>query len=86
MLDALLDRPLEDALEELGLAPTLDAVLRGKGPEESVLNTIYTLVRRYETADWREVERLACKLGTPPDLVGAAYREALPWADEVARA
>jgi c-di-GMP-related signal transduction protein len=86
MLDALLDRPLEDALTELGLAPTLDAVLRGQPAEESVLATIYNLVRRYEMADWDEVERLAGHLGTPAELVGAAYREALPWADEVARA
>ncbi|HYV62421.1 MAG TPA: HDOD domain-containing protein [Bryobacteraceae bacterium] len=86
MLDALLDRPLDDALSELGLAPPLDAVLRGQAPEGNVLNTIYNLMRRYEMADWNEVERLAGHLGTPPDLVGAAYREALPWADEVARA
>ncbi len=86
MLDALLDRPLNDVLGELGLASPLDAVLRGQAPEESVLNTIYQLVRSYEMADWREVDRLAGRLGTPPDLVGAAYREALPWADEVARA
>lgn len=85
MLDALLDRPLEDALTELGLAPPLDSVLRGKASEESVLDTIYKLVRRYEMADWAEVERLAGLLGTPAELVGAAYREALPWADEVAR-
>jgi EAL and modified HD-GYP domain-containing signal transduction protein len=86
MLDALLDRPLEDTLTELGLAAPLDAVLRGKAPDESTLNTIYNLVRRYEVADWDEVERLAGHLGTPADVVGAAYREALPWADEVAHA
>jgi EAL and modified HD-GYP domain-containing signal transduction protein len=86
MLDALLDRPLEDTLGELGLAPPLDAVLRGKAPQESVLDTIYKLVRRYEEADWPEVERLAGHLGTPSEVVGAAYREALPWADEVVKA
>jgi EAL and modified HD-GYP domain-containing signal transduction protein len=86
MLDALLDRPLGDALKELGLAPPIESVLRGQASEESVLNRIYTLVRRYEMADWAEVERLAGELGTPPDLVGAAYREALPWADEMASA
>lgn len=86
MLDALLDRPLDDTLEELGLAPSLDSVLRGRAPEDSVLNRIYSLVRRYEAADWDEVERLAGHLGTPAEVVGAAYREALPWADELARA
>jgi len=86
MLDALLDRPLNDALEELGLALPLDSVLRGKAPEESVLNQIYSLVRRYEAADWDGVDVLAGKLGTPSEVVGAAYREALPWADELAHA
>jgi len=86
MLDALLDRPLEDALAELGLAPVLESVLRGQASEDCALNRIYQLVRRYEVADWDEVERLAGHLGTPTEQVGAAYREALPWADEMARA
>ena len=86
MLDVLLDRPLEDALEELGLAPSLDSVLRGQAPDESVLNRIYKLVRRYEQADWDGVEALADQLGTPAEVVGAAYREALPWADELVQA
>jgi EAL and modified HD-GYP domain-containing signal transduction protein len=86
MLDALLDRPLEDALGDLGLAAPLDAVLRGQAPDDSVLDTIYKLVRRYEEGDWPEVERLAGHLGTPSEVVGAAYREALPWADEVVKA
>jgi len=86
LLDALLDRPLNDTLEELGLAPHLDSVLRGLAPDESVLNQIYKLVRRYEVADWAGVDALAGQLGTPPEVVGAAYREALPWADELAHA
>ena len=86
LLDALLDRPLQDALDQLGLAPPLESVLRGHGPEDSVLHTIYALMHRYEAADWHEVDRLAGVLGTPPDLVGAAYHEALPWADEAIKA
>ena len=86
MLDVLLDRPLDDALGELGLAPPLDSVLRGRAPEDSVLNRIYKLVRRYEVADWDGVETLADQLGTPSEVVGAAYREALPWADELTHA
>jgi len=86
LLDALLDRPLEDALDQLGLAPSLESVLRGQGPEDSILHTIYSLMHRYEAADWPEVDRLAGVLGAPPDLVGAAYREALPWADEALKA
>jgi EAL and modified HD-GYP domain-containing signal transduction protein len=86
MLDALLDRPLEDALGELGLAPPLESVLRGQAPDDDPLHRIYRLVRRYELADWDEVERLASHLGTPAGQVGDAYREALPWADKMAHA
>ena len=85
LLDALLDRPLDDVLKEVGLAPELDSVLRGQASEDNTLNTIYQLVRSYESANWDEVERLAGRLGAPPDLIGAAYCEALPWADEIAK-
>ena len=83
LLDALLDRPLDEALAELALAAPLDSVLRGQAPEHSALNTIYKLVRRYEVADWDQVERLANLLGIRLGVIGAAYRETLPWADEV---
>ena len=86
LLDALLDRPLDDVLKEVGLAPELDSVLRGQASEDNTLNTIYHLVRSYETADWDVVECLARRLGAPADLVGAAYCEALPWADDIAKA
>ena len=86
MLDALLDRPLGDVIQDLGLAPSLDAVLRGKASEDNVLNRIYTMVCQYELADWDAVERLAGHLGIPSVLVGDAYREALPWADEMLQA
>jgi c-di-GMP-related signal transduction protein len=86
LLDALLDRPLDEVLKEVGLAPELDSVLRGQASEDNTLNTIYRLVRSYESADWDEVERLSGRLGAPADLIGAAYCEALPWADEIAKA
>jgi EAL and modified HD-GYP domain-containing signal transduction protein len=86
MLDALLDRPLGDVIQDLGLAPAIDSVLRGKAPEDNVLNRIYTMVRQYELGDWDTVERLAGHLSIPSELVGAAYREALPWADEMLQA
>ena len=84
LLDALLDRPLEEVLQELGLAPELDRALRGQGAHENVLSTIFALVRCYEAGNWSEVECLARRLGLPSTLVGEAYCEALPWAEEVA--
>jgi hypothetical protein len=44
------------------------------------------MVRHYEQADWDQVEKLSGQLGIPAELVGAAYREALPWADEMLQA
>jgi c-di-GMP-related signal transduction protein len=85
LLDALLDRPLEDVLQELSLAPELDAALRGQDTRQNVLGAIYALVRNYEAGNWNEVECLARHLGVPVNLIGAAYCEALPWAEEVAQ-
>jgi EAL and modified HD-GYP domain-containing signal transduction protein len=86
LLDALLDRPINDVLTEVGLAPELDSVLRGQAPDDSILNTIYQLVRAYEAGNWELVECLAARMGAPADLIGAAYCEALPWADDIANA
>jgi EAL and modified HD-GYP domain-containing signal transduction protein len=77
LLDALLDRPLDEVLKEVGLAPELDSVLRGQASEDNTLNTIYQLVRSYESADWDEVERLAARLNAPGSRI-AKLCDALP--------
>jgi len=74
-LDALLDRPLREALEELPLSEELmTALLYGEGPVGETL----AAVRAYERADWQGTAHLGLAL----EQVGEAYLEAVQWAEE----
>jgi len=83
LLDALVDRPLDETLAEVNVIPEITAVLTGKAPAESPLARIYALARTYEVGDWDQVETLACALGAHADQLGDAYCQALQWAGEV---
>ena len=82
MLDALLDRPLDEALAEVRLAPGITAALLGLAPEGDTLTALYKLARRYEAADWDAVDHLVDELNTPASLALHAYSEAVHWANE----
>ena len=85
LLDALLDRPLDEALISIGLAPDITQALLGTAGDESILSKIYRLTRRYEQGDWEEVERLAQGCGFPALAAGDAYVEATLWAERMLR-
>jgi len=60
-LDALIDVPLKEALHEAGVEPYISgALLETAGPDDPLLE-IYTLIRRYEAADWTFVTEWASK-------------------------
>jgi EAL and modified HD-GYP domain-containing signal transduction protein len=82
LLDALLDRPLNEALAEVRLAPAIKTALLGLAPDGDALSTLYRLVRHYELADWDEVGRLAAELKIPSEAAQEAYRGAVHWANE----
>ena len=82
LLDALLDRPLDEALAEVRLAPGIREALLGLAPEQDALSTLYRLMRRYEAADWDEVDRLVDELKIPANVAMQAYSEAVQWASE----
>jgi c-di-GMP-related signal transduction protein len=83
LLDALLDRPLDEALSSIGLAPDITQALLGTAGDESVLSKVYRLTRRYELGDWEEVERLAQGCGFTGLAAGDAYVEATLWAEQM---
>jgi EAL and modified HD-GYP domain-containing signal transduction protein len=85
MLDALLDRPLEQALDEVGLEPQLNCVLLGKAPADQSLVKIHALARAYEAGEWEETRKLALGLGLTDEIVGGAYVDATAWTDEILR-
>lgn len=75
-LDALLDRPMAEALEQLPLSAELEgALLRHEGSVGQVLAAI----KAYERGDWDG----ATRVGLAPEWLGQAYREAVAAAEEV---
>jgi c-di-GMP-related signal transduction protein len=83
LLDALMDRPLEETLSGLGLATEIAVVLRGQATVNDPLASVYQLARAYEVADWQGVEKLAGALRVPVASLGEVYCEAAGWAREV---
>jgi c-di-GMP-related signal transduction protein len=83
LLDALIDRPLAEALREVKLEPSVTEALLGTAQEQDVLTKIYRLMQRYEVGDWDEIEELARGCGVPAAAVGTAYMESTLWAERL---
>jgi c-di-GMP-related signal transduction protein len=83
LLDALIDRPIEEALAEMNLAPEIAAILSGRAPEGDPLGRVYQLARAYEVADWTRVEKLGGQLAIPTGSLGEVYCAAAGWARQV---
>jgi c-di-GMP-related signal transduction protein len=83
LLDALIDRPIEEALATMNLAPEIAAVLKGQAAQGDALGEMYELTRAYEVADWARVEELAGQLSIPTGNLGEVYCAAAGWARAV---
>jgi|HubBroStandDraft_5_1064220.scaffolds.fasta_scaffold14135_1 c-di-GMP-related signal transduction protein len=83
LLDALIDRPIGEALAAMNLAPEIAAVLSGQAAQDDALARVYDLTRAYELADWGRVEELAAQLSIPAGSLGEVYCAAAGWAREV---
>ena len=86
LLDALIDVPLEEALQKAGITGPIREVLLGAAPQDDPLNNIYNLVRQYEATDWKGVAMTAAKLRIPPSGVSEAYAESTLWAQQALHA
>jgi EAL and modified HD-GYP domain-containing signal transduction protein len=83
LLDALIDRPLEETLSAMCLAPEIAAVLTGEATGGDPLAVVYELARAYEAADWQRVEEIALQLRVPVASLGEVYCAATGWAQQV---
>jgi EAL and modified HD-GYP domain-containing signal transduction protein len=79
LLDALLDRPLEEALGQIKLAPPVEEALLRTSPEDRRLGSAYALIRSYEFGDWDSVTSLADQIGILSTDVGNAYVSSAKW-------
>jgi c-di-GMP-related signal transduction protein len=82
LLDALIDVPLRDALQETGVGPAITGALLGTASDDDPLREIYTLACQYEAGDWKAVSSAASRLAIRTACIGAAYSEATLWAQQ----
>jgi EAL and modified HD-GYP domain-containing signal transduction protein len=84
LLDAMLGKPLEDAIADLPLSPgARDAVL---GMRRSKARSVLNAVIAYERGAWNVSAEELRSAGAADDLVAQAYTGALSWARELAHA
>jgi EAL and modified HD-GYP domain-containing signal transduction protein len=76
LIDAIIRRPLDEALAEVPLADDVAAAIRGQ-PNE--LGNLLALAKSYERAEWPAVERLVGRLALDHADVPAMYLEAIAW-------
>jgi EAL and modified HD-GYP domain-containing signal transduction protein len=84
-LDAMLGRPLEDLLKGLNLHEEIGRALLDRPHTGDRLADLWNIVVAYEAADWSQVDRLASAAKLKTTTLGAAYTEAVTWADTVCR-
>ena len=83
LLDAILNRPLADALADLPLSADIRAALMG---EANTARAVLDVVVAYESGNWDEALEKGQSLGLPEDAAAIAYADALSWARELSRA
>jgi EAL and modified HD-GYP domain-containing signal transduction protein len=85
LLGAIVDRPLEELLAEISLAPDVREALLVDSGGRNVLGWVLTLVRSYEAADWETLAQAAGQLGLPTEVILDLYLDSVHWADSVFR-
>ena len=79
LLDIILQKPMEEALNDLPLSETVHKALLG---EENLARFVLDAVVAYERGLWDEATRLAQMAGVPEAQLPVAYADALKWARE----
>jgi len=80
LLDAMLDRPLGEILENLSLAEEVVAALTTEKP--SLLKYILSVVKEYEQGSWFKTKTAAEMINIDYDLLADFYKEAVIWANK----
>lgn len=79
LIDALLDRPMEDVLNELPLDDDIKEPLLGRGGN---LEVFYDLTKAYEVGSWPAVTENSQKLGINTERVPPIFLQSVEWANE----
>lgn len=82
LLDAMIGRPLDGLVADLGLPGDVRAALSGDGACGDSVKTIYDLCLACEGANTAAIEPLSGTLGIAGDEMASLYMNALMWADD----
>jgi len=80
LIDAILDQPMSEILQQLSLSDDCENLLLGKASD---LADVFQLVTAYEKNDWAEVARHSAALGLEEKLVAETYLASVTWADKL---
>ena len=83
LLDAILQRPLRNILEEINVGPTIRDALLNSASEASPLSLILRMVKSYEVGDFCGVEEAAKVLRLSPGALSTCYLESSSWVETV---
>lgn len=82
MIDALLDRPMHEILDELPISNQVKEALEGK---EGGIRLILDLIIAYERGDWDSVNGLIMSLGLDGQEISDSYLQSLSWGMEFSK-
>ncbi len=77
LIDAILDRPLDETLKDLPIADDIKTALAG---QENRLSPVYQFALAYERGDWEATAAQSAHLTTSEGELTKFYLEALEWA------
>lgn len=80
LIDALVDRPLEDVLEDVSVSEEVRNALLGK---PSPIHSVYKLMLAYERGEWDRVVDLTEELSMDRARILDCYTQSVEWADQI---
>jgi len=83
LLDAILQRPLKEILDELRAGPGIRSALLGTGGDADLLSLVLRTVKAYERGDFQAVDTEARIIGLSPEILSTCYLESLYWVESV---
>ena len=85
LLDAMLDRPLEEVLTEIKLNGEIADVLLDQAAPGNRLASVYALIRQYEAGQWEPLAAGADQLALSKDSIPELYLAAVGWSEQIFR-
>jgi c-di-GMP-related signal transduction protein len=85
LFEAILRRPTQEIIQHIELNADIRNALLNQAHTGDTVGTIYSLVTAYEAASWDTVDQCAQRLGISKLALSAIYRDAVSWAEDLAK-